>query len=375
MENIVTYVGIDTHKKTHKLAVHYGLSKEIVEFVIANTDREIKRVVKKIVKQAPGEVMFCYEAGVCGFSLKRKIEALGCECQVIAPSLVPVKPGEHVKTDRRDAKKLCDMFRSGLLTEVFAPDQQQEADRELIRLRDVAQENLKAVRHRIDKFLTRNGFIYSDGRNWSQKHLLWLRSVEFELSSLNNVFHHYLDDMVHCMQRVKMLDDEIEQLAGSPRYVERVGILRCFLGIDTYTAIAIITEIFNFQRFENPRDFMSYLGLTPSESSSGAKVSKGAITKAGNKFVRRLFNESAWHYRQVYMPSEKLKERRRGQPQWAIDIADKAGQRLTKRKRYLIQRGKMPCKANIAVARELAGFISAVMNEYEERKAGKVDVC
>lgn len=368
MENIITYVGIDTHKKMHQLAVRYPSSAEMTEFTITNTDREIKRIVKKIAKQAPGEVRFCYEAGVCGFTLKRKIEAFGCKCEVIAPSLIPSKPGERIKTDRRDAKKLCEMFRSGLLTEVFAPNEQQEADRELIRLRNSAKENLKAIRHQIDKFLTRNGYIYSEAKQWTQKHLLWLRGLEFDTFSLNNIFHHYLDEMTHCSRRVDMLDREIQQLADSEQYKEAVGLLRCYVGIDTYTAISFIVEIFNFERFESAGDFMSYLGLTPSENSSGGKISKGGITKAGNKRVRRLFNESACHYRHTYIPSNALKERRKGQPEWAIEIADNAGRRLTRRRRYLIERGKSPCKVNIAIARELAGFVWATMTEYEKRK-------
>ncbi len=368
MENIITYVGIDTHKKMHQLAVRYPSSVEMAEFTISNTDREIKRVVKRIAKQASGEVRFCYEAGVCGFALKRRIEALGCKCEVIAPSLIPVKPGDRIKTDRRDAKKLCEMFRSGLLTEVFAPNEQQEADRELIRLRDSAKNNLKAVRHQIDKFLTRNGYIYSEGKQWTEKHLVWLCGLEFNTFSLNNILHHYLDEMTHCISRLEMLDREIQQLADSEQYKEAVGLLRCYVGIDTYTAISFIVEIFNFERFESAGAFMSYLGLTPSEHSSGGKTSKGGITKAGNKRTRRLLNESACHYRHTYKPSKALKARRQGQPQWAINLAEKAGIRLTRRRRDLIERGKSPCKVNIAIARELAGFIWATMTEYEKRK-------
>jgi transposase len=367
MENIVTYVGIDTHKKTHKLAVCYPSAGEIVEFSINNTVGDIKSVVKKIMKQAPGEVRFCYEAGVCGFTLKRKIESFGCKCEVIAPSLTPIKPGDRIKTDRRDAIKLCMMFASGLLTEVFAPNAQQEADRELVRLRATAKEHLKATRHQIDKFLTRNGYVYKEGNNWTQKHLRWLSELKFEVTSLKSILHHYLDEMVHCINRVEMLDTEVEQLAQTQQYKERVGVLRCYVGIDTLTAMSIILEIFNFQRFDSPRSLMSYLGLTPSESSSGGKISKGSITKAGNKFIRRLLNETAWHYRHAYLPSKKLKERRTGQPQWAIDIADKAAVRLTRRRRYLIEKGKAVCKVNIAIARELIGFIWATMSEYEAR--------
>ena len=159
MENTITYVAMDTHKKQHKVALHYPCQEEIVEFTINNAVRDIRKMVKKITRQAPGEVEFCYEAGVCGFTLKRRIEQLDCRCVVIAPSLVQRKPGERVKTDRRDAKKLLMMHKAGLLTEVHAPNEQQEAARELTRLRETAKENLKKIRHQLLKFLSRHGYV------------------------------------------------------------------------------------------------------------------------------------------------------------------------------------------------------------------------
>jgi transposase len=160
-------------------------------------------------------------------------------------------------------------------------------------------------------------------------------------------------------------------LANQPEYRDIVGALCCFHGIQTLTAITLLTEIFDYGRFATPRELMSYLGLTPSEYSSGDRQKKGSITKAGNKRIRRLLNETAWHYRHRYLPGKGLRLRRKGQPQWAIEIADKAGRRLTRRHRHLIETGKMPCKANIAIARELAGFIWALMREYEAQKTKK----
>jgi transposase len=177
--------------------------------------------------------------------------------------------------------------------------------------------------------------------------------------------------MIYCIGRLEALDKEVELLAGSEEYKEIVGLLRCFHGIEVLTAITIIAEIFEFGRFESPRHLMSYLGLTPSEDSSGDKQKKGSITKTGNKRVRRLLNEASWHYRHRYVPSKVLKQRRKGQPQWAVEIADAAGRRLSKRHRHLVNNGKMPCKANIAVARELAGFIWFVVTQYHARKNTK----
>ena len=371
MQNSITYVAMDTHKKQHKIALHSPCQEEIVEFTINNTVRDINKMVKKIVKDAPGKVEFCYEAGVCGFTLKRRIEQFDCHCSVIAPSLVPRKPGERVKTDRRDAKKLLMLSKAGLLTEVQAPNEHQEAARELTRLRETAKDNLKRIRHQLLKFLTRHGHVYTEGHHWTQKHIAWLRTIEFAEPMLTNVFENYFNEMFYCIGRLENLDKEVELLANSQEYKEIVGLLCCFHGIDTLTAITILTEIFEFGRFQSPRHLMSYLGLTPSEDSSGDKQKKGAITKAGNKRIRRLLNETSWHYRHRYVPSKVLKKRRKGQPHWAIEIADAAGRRLSKRHRHLVNSGKMPCKANIAVARELAGFIWSIVTQYHARKNTK----
>lgn len=373
MTNYTTHVAMDTHKKQHKVALYYPGNEQIVEFTVKNTARDIRKMVNKIKKQAPADVAFCYEAGVCGFTLKRRIEALDCKCEVIAPSLTPQKPGDRIKTDRRDAKKLLAMFKAGLLTEVYAPDQKQEAARELTRCRQTAQENLKRIRHQLLKFLTRHGYVYADGKHWTQRHLRWLCSLEFdEQPLLRDVFDNYFTQMQHCIQRLASLDKEVKKLAESETYKEVVRLLRCFHGIDTLTAITIITEIFDFGRFSSPGELMSYLGLTASESSSGEKEHKGSITKAGNKRVRRLLIETAWHYRHPYIARSKaLRQRRKDQPQWVIDIADRAGQRLRKRYWYLVNRGKMPCKATVAVARELAGFIWSVFKEYQARNQEK----
>ena len=368
MNDNITYVGLDTHKKQHKLAAILPESDEIIEMVIANTTREIGKMVKKLKKLSDRPIHFCYEAGVCGFTLKRRIEALDCRCAVIAPTLIPRKPGERIKTDRRDAKKLLALFKAGLLTEVFPPDPEQEAARDLTRLRETAMINRKRIRQQLVKFLTRHGYIFTDGYHWTCKHLHWLRNLEFDESLLCDVFDSYFTELQHCDQRLESIDKQLEQLSQTEPYKEIVGLLRCFHGIDTLTAISVITEIFDFGRFESPRKFMSYLGLTPSESSSGDKQKKGGICKTGNKRVRRLLNECSWHYRHPSGVSKALKARRAGQPQWAIDIADSAGRRLRQRYRKLINNGKMPCKANIAVARELAGFIWAIVNEYELRK-------
>jgi transposase len=363
---------MDTHKKEHKVALSSPDDNQPVEFVIKNTAVDIRKLVNKVKKLAPAEIRFCYEAGVCGFTLKRRIEALGCKCEVIAPSLTPRKPGDKIKTDRRDARKLLNLFKAGLLTEVHAPDPQQEAARELTRCRQTAQENLKRISHQLVKLLTRHGYVYADGNHWTQKHFRWLRSLEFDQPLLRDTFDNYLTEMQHCIQRRESLDRDVEKLAQSAPYKEIVGMLCCIHGIDTLTSITTITEIFDFGRFSSPSELMCYLGLTPSEDSSGQTQHRGPITRTGNKRVRRLLVEASWHYRHPYnVKSKVLKRRRKNQPQWAINFADKAGQRLRKRYWHLVNQGKSPCKANVAIARELAGFIWAMFKEYQLRSDTK----
>lgn len=369
MRTSITHVAMDTHKKEHTVAVVYADTGELQGFTVRNTAKDIRKMVKKVQRQAPGEVHFCYEAGVCGFTLKRRIEALGSRCMVVAPSLVPTKTGDRIKTDRRDAKKLLGQFLAGELTEVYAPSPAQEAAREITRCRQAAQENLKRIRHQLVKFLTRHGYIYRDGRHWTQKHFRWLLSLEFDQTDLREVFDLYYTELQHCMQRLATLDKEVASLAQREDYREIVGLLRCFRGIETLTAVTLLTEIFEFGRFPSPHKLMAYLGPVPSESSSGESRRQGGITKAGNKRIRRLLIESAWHYRHRPGVSKDLKRRRQDQPQWAVDIADRAMARLHKRYGRLLDRDKPRGTIVVAVARELAGFIWSILHEYELRQA------
>jgi transposase len=360
----ITHVAMDTHKKEHTVAVGYPGQDKPEILTVANTVLEIRRMVRRILKQAPGEVVFCYEAGCCGFALQRRIDSYGGHCQVIAPSLVPVKRGEHVKTDRRDAIKLLKLFRAGLLTVVEAPDPQQEADRDLTRLRQTARENLQRVRHQILKLLGRHGYVYTDGAHWTVRHRNWMRTLEWDSLLLREVFDEYSTELQHCLQRLESLDRRVLALAQEDRYRETVGLLGCFYGIDTMTAIVFLTELFDLTRFASPRQLMSYLGMTPSEESSGDCHYKGPITKSGNGRIRRLLVQAAWHYRHPQATTPKtLRDRRKDQPQWAINLAERAGHRLRKRYWHLLNKGKPPCKVVVAVARELAGFLWAMLRE------------
>jgi len=367
VKTTITHVAMDTHKKEHVVALAYPDTGEIEVFRVRNSLREITKMVHRLQRRAPGEVRFCYEAGVCGFVLKRQIEALGSACAVIAPSLVPVKKGDRIKTDRRDARKLLGQFLAGQLTEVFSPSIEQEAAREQTRCRQAAQENLKRSRQQLNTFLTRHGYLYGEGRRWTQRHTRWLLSLEFDSPDLREVFECYYSEVEHCRQRLATLEKEVAALAERPAYREIVGLLRCLRGVDTLTAITLITELFEFGRFDSPRKLMAYLGLVPSEESSGEKRRPGAITKTGNGRVRRLLIESAWHYRHRPSVGGTLKKRRQGQPSWAIDTADRAMLRLHKRYRRLMERGKSANIVVVAVARELAGFLWAILRGHQMR--------
>ena len=363
MDDSISYVALDAHKKDHKVAALFPGSNEPAEWTVRNVPREIKRMVRRIHKRAGGPVRFCYEAGVCGFALQRQILAAGdeVECMVVAPSLIPVRPGSRIKTDRRDARKLVELLRAGLLTEVYPPNPREEAVRDLCRCREAAKADLLRARHRLSKFLLRRGMVYQSGGQWTQRHFAWLRSLRFDQPLDREIFAEYVAEVDRRKGRVEALDRRMEEVSQEDPYREPVGWLRCFRGIETVTALTIVAELHGFGRFSSPRELMSYLGLVPSEFSSGDSQQQGGITKAGNRRVRRLLIEAAWHQRNVPVTSKTLRKRREGQPAWVVAIAERAQKRLHQRYWRLVNRGKAPTKAVTAVARELSGFIWSVL--------------
>lgn len=366
-EGSSTWVGLDAHKKAINVAAFFP-GKGLVEFEVANTPSAIKQLAKRLREgAAKGEVFACYEAGPCGYALKRALDRDGIHCAVIAPSLIPVKPGERIKTDRRDAKKLGELLRAGLLTEVHPPTPEQEAVRDLCRCREDAREDLIRARHRLCKMLLRRGTLPPmDMRAWGLPHRQWLRSVRFEDASDQAVFDDYLLAVDHVEARLKTLETKLQEAADKPLYKQPVAWLRCFRGIDTITAMTIAAELHGVDRFESPRALMAYLGLVPSEHSSSDSRRRGGITKAGNGHVRRTLIEAAWHYRHRPGIGVTLKRRREGQPNAIIGIADKAQQRLCRRFQALTARGKPKNKVVVAVARELTGFLWAALRTQHE---------
>ncbi len=281
---------------------------------------------------------------------------------MIAPSMTPRKPGERIKTNRRDARKLLEYQQAGMLTEVHPPSAQEEAIRDVCRCREAVKEDQKRAQHRLLKFLLRHGIYYGQGNHWTQKHLKWLQWLKFDDKREELVFTEYLNEVQRQKERLKFLEQELEQVAGQEPYRQAVGLLRCFHGINTVSAMVIVSELFGFERFEHPRQLMSFLGLIPSEHSSGDKQKRGGITKTGNRRVRRILVEAAWHYRHKPTVSQALKKRREAQPSWAIEQADKARKRLYRKYWRLVNKGKSPNKVAVAIARELAGFIWSVLH-------------
>ena len=360
MKQVTTYVGIDAHKKDLFIAMLVGTAAVPVSWTVANEPNAVRRLVRKLEREAPGAVQVCYEAGPCGYALQRRMTTPRVSCQVIAPALVPRKPGERVKTNRRDARKLVELLRAGLLTEVRPPTPEEEAVRDLCRARDDARTDLQRCRHRLGKLLLRRGLHYS-GRNWTRAHRQWMDSLIWTHAAERVVVEDYLLAIDQVETRLSELDVRLTAIAQTDPYREPVAWLRCFRGIDTLTAILILAELHDFRRFQAPRALMAYLGLVPGEDSTGEKHRRGPITRTGNSVVRRLLVETAWHYQHRPAVGVGLARRRKGQPGRVIAIADKAQQRLCRRFRKLAAEHKPAPKIVVAIARELAGFLWAAL--------------
>jgi transposase len=359
----ITYVGLDAHQETIHAALLRSREGKALEDSLANTPEAIRRFVRRVQRRAPGEVVCCYEAGPLGYGLMRELEALGLRCVVVAPALIPVRPGDRIKTDRRDARKLAELLRAGLLTAVHAPTAAQEAVRDLTRAREAVKRDQIRMRHRLSKFLLRRGLRWTLGRKaWTRAHLEWLRGRRLEHAADQAILDDHLLGLEQIESRLEALDAKLEATAQEAPYREPVGWLRCFRGIDTLTALAIVAELHDWRRFDSPRALMAYLGMVPSESSSGGQERRGAITKAGNVRLRRLLVEAAWHYRHRPGVGLRLRARRVGQPARAIAIADRAQHRLHARYARLTARGKTHNKIVVAVGRELVGFVWAALD-------------
>jgi transposase len=360
VKQVTTFVGIDAHKKDLVVAMLIGTQTAPVTWQLANEPQAVRRLVRKLEREAPGPVRVFYEAGPCGYALQRRMTTPRVQCDVIAPALIPRKPGERVKTNRRDARKLVELGRAGLLTTVQPPTPEDEAVRDLARARDDAREDLQRCRHRLGKLLLRRG-LHCAGKNWTRAHRRWIDTLPWTHVAERAVVEDYLLAIDQLEARLTALDARLTETAQADPYREPVGWLRCFRGIDTLTAMLILAELHDFRRFASAPALMAYLGLVPSEDSSGEKHRRGRITRTGNALVRRLLVETAWHYQHRPSVGIALMRRRKGQPGRVIAIADKAQQRLCRRFRKLVAEHKPAPKIAVAIARELAGFLWAAL--------------
>ena len=360
MTQVTTYVGLDAHKKDLFIAMLIGQQKTPVTWQLANEPCAVKRLVRKLEREAPGPVHVFYEAGPCGYALQRQLATNRIACEVIAPALTPRKPGERIKTNQRDARKLAELGRAGLLTVVQPPTPAEEAVRDLARARDDAREDLQRCRHRLGKLLLRRGRHFA-GRNWTRAHRQWIAGLEWAHAAERAVVDDYWLAIDQTEARLRALDAQLTAVAATEPYRVPVGWLRCFRGIETLTAMLILAELHDVRRFPSAPALMAYLGLVPGEHSSGEQHRRGRITRTGNALVRRLLVEMAWHYQHRPSIGVALRRRRTGQPGRVIAIADKAQQRLCRRFRQMAAAHKPAPKIAVAIARELAGFLWAAL--------------
>lgn len=355
-----TYVGIDAHQRELQLAMLIGDAEQPIHWTSSTEPRALERLRRRLEREAPGAIECCYEAGPTGYGLQRQLDGGRIRCRVIAPSLIPRRPGDRIKTNRRDARKLAHLLRADLLTVVRPPTTAEEAVRDLCRARDDARGDLLCARQRLGKLLLRRGLIYH-GKNWTKRHGEWLCQLRWPEPAEQHVVTDYRLAIAQADTRITEIDRLLEHLAGAAPYLQPVAALRCFRGIDTVTAMTVLAELHDFRRFPHPRALMAFIGLVPSEHSTGDRQRHGAITKMGNQLVRRLLVQAAWHYRHEPRLSMPLRRRRAGQPPTVLMIADKAEQRLCRRYRRLCARLKPKPLVITAIARELVGFMWAVL--------------
>jgi len=358
---IEAFVAFDTSKLRNAVAIAEAGRTGEVRFLgeIENTGAAVAKLVRKLAGKY-GRLTFCYEAGPTGYGLYRQIKSLGQECMVVAPSLIPKKPGERVKTNRRDAVSLVKQLRGGDLTAVWVPDPRHEAMRDLTRAREVAVEDLRCKRQQVSAFLLRQGLHYPGERTWTKAHRNWLMSQKLEYAEHRIAFEEMLLAMRQAQERIERLEQAIRVAVPDWSLAEVVTALMAMRGIDFISATAFLAEIGDLSRFPTPRELMGYLGLVPSEASTGDTIKRGPITKAGNRRARRILVECSWSYQHPPRVGKEKQERVAAAPQAVREIAWKAQCRLSARYRALTRKGKLKTVAVTAVARELSAFIWAI---------------
>ena len=362
----ILFIGLDTHKVFSEVAyiedqrgakpVHHGK--------IPSTKTAIKKLVRQFESKYPKATLhFVYEAGPCGYWMYRLITSLGHCCYVVAPSLIPKKPGDKIKTDKRDALRLAKLLKTEDLTPIYVPEPEDESVRDLSRARETAMKDLNDARFQLKAMLLRNNINYKGTANWSKKHLRWLSELVLPHPAQQIVLQEYLQTVNERIARLERLVNELQHQVHQWRYYPVVKALQAMRGVRLIVAAGIVAELGDLTRFDHPRKLMSFLGLVPSEHSSGGKRHLGAITKCGNARARRLLIEGAQTYRYNANISEELQKRQEGLPKDIVDIAWKAQLRLCRRYQRLMQRGKQHNLVVAAIAREMIAYIWAIAKE------------
>jgi len=361
-ESTTVTVGLDVHARSIRLAA-IRADELLEERTLPYDEQALERALHRWP-----QVRCCYEAGPTGFGLYRYLVERGIDCLVVAPGLVPQRPGDRVKTDPRDARKLARLHAGGLLEPIHVPSPEQEAARDLVRAREDARLDRMRDRHRLSKFCLRHGRRLP-GSSWGVTRRRWLSERRFAFAAQQQTFDTYLHALDLVDRRIEALGQAIREAAEQGPWRELVARLRCLRGVDTLTALAIAVEIGDFGRFRSAEEFMAFVGLVPSEHSSGEQRRQGSITKVGNAHVRRLLVESAWHARRRPTVGYELARRQRGQDAVVVERAWRCQQRLHARWRRMAGRGKPSQKIVVACARELAGFVWAIATEQPLRSA------
>ncbi len=363
MRRFSTYIGLDVHKNSISIAFASDGSREGAVSA-GQVPNDLTRLLRRLLKLgSPESIQVCYEAGPTGYGLYRALRQRGFACEVVAPSKTPRKSGDRVKTDRRDARKLAHYLRSGDLTAIRVPTEEEEAFRDLIRARECAKRVETNTKRRLGSLLLRHGRIWHKKSQWTKEHLVWASSQSFEHSATTEAHAHYLGELHRLGEVIAGFDRRIEEVASTLERADLIRALCAMKGIKTLTAATIVAELGDLRRFPSPGKLMSFLGLTPSEDSSGDNRRRGRITRAGNTRLRRLMVEAAWAYYRHPHRSRELLKRSEGISPQVREVAWEAQTRLHRRLKALTMKGKSPRKALIAVARELVGFVWAIGQE------------
>lgn len=366
MSREILYLGLDVHAENIAVAIAgAGRDGEVRSHGIISSDLQNVEKVLRRLGHPHKELRVCYEAGPCGFVLARRLKQWGIACDVVAPSLTPKGSGDKIKTDRRDARLLARLHRAGELTAVHIPDERDEAMRDLCRARTDAVQDLRSGRHQLKAFLLRNGYRYSEKTSWSVAHMRYLRELVMPHPAMKVVLEEYLQCIDAAAERIARLEVHMKALLEDWHMRPVVLALMGLRGYQTVAAMITVSEIGDIHRFAHPRQLMAYLGLVPSESSSGASRTQGHITKCGNGHLRWIFNECAQHYRLPPKVSQELTVRQQAVPKAhrraVQELSWRCQNRLNERARKLAARGKTRQKVQIAMARELAAFVWEVM--------------